>query len=224
MKDLSKLLNTDFNLECQNRIYNTTHLGILALQQVIASNQDFFNYNKISSYTGHLLTYAIERQLAMSANNSQLFSVSSMIVNEYGYKASLLQTSNFVCSIGRTKKPNNLLNKSNYKANFAKRNEDCLGNQMCINLSYITSNNQDEPKFISSSKHYAQITYYYSFEINSFLHFNIVIPDSNYKTPLINIDILNNIELNTNTSNQENEITVAKLKDDLIAKLQKKSI
>lgn len=218
MNNLHEMLKSNFTTELKNSIYNNINIAIIALKQLLSTNNDFFNYTKVTSIFGYLQTYAIERQLSLASSvSSSGYTVDNILVNNYGCKVSMLKTSNFVCSIGRTYKENELLSKSKYKIKLAKDNYELASNQLMLDINPANYN-----IYITESPNYAQITYYYDFKKNELKHLNVIVPDSLYKSPIEIIDILDEQEnYRSYTANEQDEI-IPKLKEDLIARLQKK--
>lgn len=220
MGSIYEMLKSNFTTELKSNIYNNINIAIIVLKQLLSTNKYFFNYDKATSIYGYLQSYAVERQLflASSTPNSG-YTIDNILVNNYGYKVSMLKTSDFICSIGRQYKNASLLNKSNYKVDFAKGNYGLTANQLMLNLDNIDCSNKYIP-FIGNPK-YAQIMYYYDFKKDEFKQLKIVVPDSSYKAPLETINILELEHTYKNYVNNDQEELIPKLKEELIAELQK---
>lgn len=220
MDNLYEMLNSNFTPEVKNNIYNNINIAIIALKQILSTNNDFFNYTKFTSIFGQLQSYAVERQLFLASSlPSSGYVVDNILVNNYGFKVSVLKTSDFICSIGRPYKNSPLLNKSNYKVDFSKGNYGVNSNQLMLDLNNINLNDKFIP-FIGQPK-YAQILYYYDFNNNEFKQLKIVVPDSSYKVPLTTIDILDLKQSYKDYTNTEQEELLPRLKEELLVKLQK---
>ena len=212
-KTIKELFDQNFDFAFKATTYNNIKIALQTFEQFKMKNKDFFTFSKKDTLLGHLRTYVVEKQFNDCAFNPKSnYSVSIKQVNNYKHKALLIETNDFIISLGRTNSENELLSSSTYKKELAKANSE-LESQ--LRLDFIN----ETPRIISNKK-YAQIIYGYQHE--SITHLNIVIPSGDYKSIEHSKNLLQDIKLYTNYVPEDLiEESIVSLKKSLIKKAEK---
>lgn len=165
---------------------------------------------------GRILSYSVNQHFKQeSSKTAPVYLVTDSITSNYRNNAVFLNTADYITSICRTNKPNQLPSKAKYKLELAKGNQS-QNNQM--RLECVAND-----LHITDMKKYAVIGYRY--EQSEMKHLNIMVPDSDFSGILHYEDLLGNVtEYKKYIPQELIEEQVSTLKDELIVKLKDTNI
>ena len=200
-----ELIRKNFNPAFKAAVFNNINIALEAFERFKKENEKFFSFDKKDPMLGYLRTYAIEKQFNDSAfNPNAVYTVSLKCVNKFNHKVMLIETNDFIYSLGRTNSENKLLPSSNYKKELSKLNYD-IERQLVLE-------NVETNSIFDTGKNYAEIIYGYKH--NELTHLNIIIPNKDYKFIEYSENILNYFKVYNNYVPEE-------LKEDAIVNLKK---
>lgn len=180
---IKELALENFSFKFKEEVYQDIVIALKVFNEFIEEKREIFILDKRETLFGYLRTYIIEKQLFFTFGSS--YNARLKEVNKYKYRSLIMETNNFILTIGKTESPNELLPASKYRKEFAKQNGN-LDRQLCLPIPELEKNS-------TVDKYYAQITYGY--KNNTLSHLNIIIPSSNYKSISYSINIMYNIQM-----------------------------
>lgn len=214
-RNLIELLEQDIDDKSKIFLSNNVQIGVEAFLQFKAENRAFLGFPKSTLVLGHLLSYSIEKQLYTAVFSPETpLTAKIKKVNGYGCRIVEIASPNFVFNIGKTRKKNDLLNKSKYKTEAAKMNLGLIGGQLSLNLDNI------EKISFSAPKKYAQITYGFNTFKGELEYVNILIPNANYTGNIYLLELLSKEKSGLYLVDKKEEEMLVSLKEDINKKFR----
>lgn len=153
-------------------IRNNIESALKIHNEFMKKNDKYFDCKKRSILTGHLRTYAVEKQL---------FNCSFMLdapfyayfeeVNSFHYPVLNMETADFIINTARTQKHNKIPNASKYRLEHAINNNELSGQ---ITLPFCEDSKSNQKKYA--------IIVYGTGKGNKITHLGIMLPDSQLKS------------------------------------------
>jgi hypothetical protein len=179
-EEMKQLLMKDFGTSLQRKICEDVISATKTCAIFFRDNQSFFSYSNYGSLRGELISYAVTKELYDSAFSPKAaYQAEPLKVNNYNRSILHINTENFVTTVAKTGKANQLPCKSKYKKAYAVANSHCDG-QMYFSINDMLP---IDPKY------YSIITYGYNTTINECTHINILIPSASFKETIVNMDL-----------------------------------
>lgn len=181
MSQIIELFHQDFDTNICTFLSKQVLIAVKSFNMLLAENKNFFSYPLYSSVKGNLLNYSIEHCLFDSAFIGKVnYQVYQENVNSFGRSVLHLKTSHFQMTAAKTYKPNNLPTPAKYKLNYSKHNTGADGQ---LRFDFVNPSIVEPP-------YYALLTYGFDYIMQDCTHINLILPDSEFKNIVDNIDLL----------------------------------